>query len=79
MIASIKKKVKIFGAIGVAFGFALGYLYAIGGLFHDLFLTGINQGTYLALNALWGMPLLIGLLGALMGVLICILQKAFYR
>lgn len=58
---------KFFGICGLIIGFTLGFLYGIGGFFHDLFLTEINRGTYLALNALWGMPLIFGTCGVVLG------------
>ena len=45
---------KLLGSLGLIVGFALGFLYGIGGFFHDLLLAEINRGTYLALNALLG-------------------------
>ena len=60
-------------SLGLLFGFALGYLYGIGGFVHDLILTGINRGSYLALNALWGMPLIFGSLGLGLGLVIALI------
>ena len=47
---------KTFVGIGLLVGFGCGFLYGIGGFIHDYILTGINSGSYLALNAMWGMP-----------------------
>lgn len=70
---------KLLGSFGLIIGFALGFLYGVGGFFHDLFLTEINRGTYLALNALWGMPLIFGAfslsLGLVVGLLHAVLKK----
>ena len=55
-------------SLGLLLGFALGYLYGIGGFIYDLILTGINRGSLLALNALWGMPLIFGSLGLGLGL-----------
>ncbi len=62
-LTSFKRVVWLGMEVGFFIGFACGYLYGIGGFFYDLMLTGINQGTWLALNALWGMPLLFSVLG----------------
>lgn len=70
---------KLLGSLGLIVGFALGFLYGIGGFFHDLLLTEINRGTYLALNALWGMPLIFGCIGLCLGVLIALVQGAMQK
>ena len=62
-LTSFKRVVWLGMEVGFFIGFACGYLYGLGGFFYDLLLTGINQGTWLALNALWGMPLLFSVLG----------------
>lgn len=64
---------KIFVSIGLQVGFACGFLYGIGGFIHDYILTGINRGSYLALNALWGMPLIFGGIGLGIGLIFSLL------
>ena len=61
------------------FGFACGFLYGVGGFIHDYILTGINHGSYLALNALWGMPLIFGGIGLMMGLLLSFLRFVIKR
>ena len=70
---------KIFVSIGLLFGFSCGFLYGIGGFIHDYILTGINRGSYLALNALWGMPLIFGGIGLMMGRLLSFLRFVIKR
>ena len=70
---------KTFGTIGLLFGFACGFLYGIGGFVHDYFLTGINHGSYLALNALWGMPLIFGIIGLALGLVFLLLRHVLKR
>lgn len=65
---------KTFVSIGLLVGFGCGFLYGIGGFIHDYILTGINRGSYLALNALWGMPLIYGGIGLVMGLLFSLLR-----
>ena len=43
---------------GAILGLVLGFIYAIGGFFLDLLTIGLNQGSFLALFALIGMPLI---------------------
>ena len=62
-------------SLGLLLGFALGYLYGIGGFIHDLILTGINRGSFLALNALWGMPLIFGSLGFALGLIVALIAR----
>ena len=62
-------------SLGLLLGFALGYLYGIGGFVHDLIVTGTNQGSFLALNALWGMPLIFGCLGLGLGLLFALIAR----
>lgn len=66
---------KLSSGIGLLFGFACGFLYGIGGFIYDFLTTGINHGSYLALNALWGMPLLFGGLGFGIGAVIVLYRK----
>lgn len=75
----IIKTLKIFGTIGLLFGFACGFLYGIVGFIHDYLLTGINQGSYLALNALWGMPLIFGAIGITAGLLFVFIRYLIKR
>ena len=70
---------KIFVSIGLLFGFACGFLYGIGGFIHDYILTGINRGSYLALNSLWGMPLIFGGIGLGIGLMFLLLRFVFNR
>ncbi|MEN8768829.1 MAG: hypothetical protein ABF261_05950 [Candidatus Arcticimaribacter sp.] len=70
---------KTFGIIGLLFGFACGFLYGIGGFVHDYLLTGINHGSYLALNALWGMPLIFGIMGLALGLVFLLLRHVLKR
>lgn len=70
---------KTFVSIGLLVGFGCGYLYGIGGFIHDFILTGINRGSYLALNALWGMPLIFGGIGLVMGLLFSLLRFGLKR
>ncbi len=70
---------KTFGIIGLLFGFACGFLYGIGGFVLDYMHTGINHGSYLALNALWGMLLIFGGLGLVMGLLFMFLHYVLKR
>ena len=58
---------KQFVKIGAIIGLGLGFLYGIGGFVYDYTHTGINTGSYLALNALWAMPLLFGGMGFILG------------
>ncbi len=58
-------------------GLLLGVLYSIGGLFVDLFSTGLNKGSLLAMGALWAMPILAGLVGCALGLLQWILYLLF--
>lgn len=73
------KLTKVLTVIGLLFGFACGFLYGIGGFIHDFLLTGINRGSYLALNALWGMPLLFGAMGLVLGIVITLIRLLFKR
>ena len=50
-------------------GLACGVLYSVGGLFYDLYTTGLNGGTAMAFGALIGMPLIFGTFGFLVGLL----------
>lgn len=68
-----------FGIMRLLFGFACGFLYGIGGFVHDYLLTGINQGSYLALNALWGMPLIFGIMGLALGLVFLLLRHVLKR
>lgn len=68
---------KTFTVIGLVFGFACGFLYGIGGFVYDFLTTGINQGSYLALNASWGMPLIFGGLGAGISSVIILFRLLF--
>ena len=70
---------KIFANIGFLFGFGCGFLYGIGGFIHDYILTGINHGSYLALNALWGMPLIFGGIGLGIGLIFSLLRFVLKR
>lgn len=70
---------KTFVSIGLLVGFGCGFLYGIGGFIHDFILTGINRGSYLALNALWGMPLIFGGIGLVMGLLFSLLRFGLKR
>lgn len=70
---------KTFVIIGLLVGFGCGFLYGIGGFIHDYILTGINRGSYLALNALWGMPLIFGGIGLVMGLLFSLLRFVLKR
>ena len=70
---------KIFVSIGLLFGFDCGFLYGIGGFIHDYILTGINHGSYLALNALWGMPLIFGGIGLGIGLIFSLLRFVLKR
>ncbi|MCH1517606.1 MAG: hypothetical protein L7T62_03225 [Flavobacteriaceae bacterium] len=69
------KTIKHFGIIGTVIGFVLGFLYAVGGFISDYYHTGINSGSYLALNALWGMPILFGGMGIFLGSVIALIQR----
>jgi hypothetical protein len=53
-------------------GLICGVLYSFGGLVIDLGTTGLNGGTALTFLALIGMPLLLGGVGFLAGVLIVV-------
>lgn len=65
------KKASLRGlSIGLILGFSMGILYAVGGFFFDLFTTGLNLGTALAFMALLGMPLIFGLSGCILAVLV---------
>lgn len=79
MITTTYRTLKTFGIIGLLFGFACGLLYGIGGFIHDFMLTGINQGSYLALNALWGMPLIYGIMGLALGLVFLLLRHVLKR
>ena len=70
---------KTFLIIGLLVGFGCGFLYGIGGFIHDYILTGINRGSYLALNALWGMPLIFGGIGLVVGLLFSLLRFVLKR
>jgi len=70
---------KIFVSIGLLFGFGCGFLYGIGGFIHDYILTGINHGSYLALNALWGIPLIFGGIGLGIGLIFSLLRFVLKR
>ena len=70
---------KTFVSIGFLVGFGCGFLYGIGGFIHDYILTGINRGSYLALNALWGMPLIFGGIGLVVGLLFSLLRFGLKR
>ena len=70
---------KIFVSIGLLYGFGCGFLYGIGGFIHDYILTGINHGSYLALNALWGMPLIFGGIGLGIGLIFSLLRFVLKR
>ena len=70
---------KIFVSKGLLFGFGCGFLYGIGGFIHDYILTGINHGSYLALNALWGMPLIFGGIGLGIGLIFSLLRSVLKR
>ncbi|MGB0393316.1 MAG: hypothetical protein ACPGCK_05530, partial [Flavobacteriaceae bacterium] len=65
--------IKGFALIGLLLGFGCGFLYGVGGFFHDLLLTELNTGTLLALNALWGMPLIGGGVAAMVGFFLWVL------
>lgn len=58
-----------FGAFGFFAGFLAGIAYGIGGWIVDMSTTGINEGSFLALNALWAMPILFTPFGVIAGVL----------
>ncbi len=58
-----------FGAFGFFVGFLAGLAYGIGGWFVDMATTGINGGSWLALNAIWAMPILFTPFGAIAGIL----------
>ncbi len=60
---------KHFGLFAGFIGLCTGIAYGIGGLFVDLFTTGLNVGTALALNAIWAMPFLFAPIGVLGGLL----------
>ena len=79
MKTSSYSTLKTFVSIGLLFGFGCGFLYGIGGFIHDYILTGINRGSYLALNALWGMPLIFGGIGLVMGLLLMLLRYVLKR
>ena len=66
---------KLSSGIGLHFGFGCGFLYGIGGFVYDFLTTGINHGSYLALNALWGMHLLFSGLGFGIGAVIVLYRK----
>lgn len=66
---------KIYVSVGLLFGFACGFIYGIGGFIYDYIYTGINQGSYLALNALWGMPLIFGIIGLGVGILVLVIYR----
>ena len=70
---------KLFISIGLLFGFGSGFLYGIGGFIHDYVLTGINQGSYLALNAMWGMPIIFGGIGLVLGLILSLLRFVLKR
>ena len=70
---------KTFVIIGLLVGFGCGFLYGIGGFIHDYILTGINRGSYLALNALWGMPLIFGGIDLVVGLLFSLLRFVLKR
>ena len=70
---------KTFVSIGLLFGFGFGFLYGIVGFIHDYILTGINHGSYLALNALWGMPLIFGGIGLGIGLIFSLLRIVLKR
>lgn len=65
--------IKGFALIGLLLGFSCGFLYGVGGFFHDLLLAELNTGTLLALNALWGMPLIGGGAAAISGFFLWVL------
>jgi len=66
------KKIITFGLI---LGFLCGFLYSIGGFVYDYLYVEINTGSYLALNALWGMPLIFGCLAFLVGVTLLLFRQ----
>jgi hypothetical protein len=70
---------KTFVIIGLLVGIGCGFLYGIGGFIHDYILMGINRGSYLALNALWGMALIFGGIGLVMGLLFSLLRFVLKR
>ena len=67
------RMIKIGASVGCALGFACGYLYGVGGFVFDIFHTGINRGSWLALNALLGMPLLFTGIGSALGLFVGLL------
>lgn len=68
-------KHKRFITVGLICGFGLGFLYGVGGFIYDYTYTGINNGSYLALSALWAMPLLFGGIGFIVGWIVNFLSN----
>ncbi len=69
------RTIKLCGSIGTVIGFVLGVFYGVGGFIFDYYHHGINSGSYLALNALWGMPLLFGSIGLALGTISLFIQR----
>ena len=61
----------VFGFVGLV----LGVLYGVGGLFVDLFTTGLNMGSVMALGAVVAMPLLGGAFGFVLGLGVGVVWK----
>ncbi len=50
-------------------GACAGILYSFGGALYDILTTGLNTGSYLAMLALVGIPVLFGLSGLILGLI----------
>lgn len=66
---SVLDSARQFGAFAFFVGALAGLAYGLGGLVVDLATTGLNQGTWLALSAIWAMPFLFLPFGVVGGVL----------
>jgi hypothetical protein len=64
--------------LGIA-GLIAGILYGIGGAIIDLFTTGLNWGTALALQALIVMPIIFAIPGFIAGVIIAVSYNLISR
>lgn len=69
MSDALLQSARQFGAFAFFVGVCCGIAYGIGGAAYDVATTGWNTGTWLALNAVWAMPLLALPIGVIGGVL----------
>jgi len=60
-------------------GIVAGILYSFGGAVYDIFTIGLNSGTFLAMTALIGMPLIFWLAGFILGALEAIVFNTIFN